>query len=130
MQSRGEGFRFGKQETRTVWTGPAQGGLMLSLFEGRVRFRDGPEAACAGVETIGVGEDEPFQGTMVLTLPDGSVSRQVFSGRVETRDSATRLRGSGLWRFGDGSGQFARLTGGGSFLWWLDGLDYRAEFDG
>lgn len=123
-----EGFRSGMQSSTTIWTGEARGGVVVSLFQGEILFGNGVRGACAAVETIDATDGDAFRGSLIVTLPDGSISRQGFEGQTTLRDTPERLRGSGTWRFESGSGPFADLTGGGVFDWRLDAAAYHATF--
>ena len=124
------GFRAGRQESTTIWTSEAQGGVLLSAFEGRIVFANGLQGRCAGVETIDLTDDDAFRGTLIVTLPDGSVCRQAFAGRTLGRRSEAELHGDGSWSVMEASGRFHGLSGGGIFQWQLDRVAYVATFAG
>jgi len=125
----------GKYRSRTTWHArPGAGGskaaaLELAQFNGEVRYASGETALYAGVEVIDFGDErEPFEGSIVIVLRDGSVSTQRIKGVVTVRQDMQRVSGIGTWEFVTGTGRFAGLTGGGTFAWSADGDEYQSEF--
>lgn len=127
-------FLRGVQDGLTIWHKSQEvvgGRIDLALFNGDIVFAGGERGTYAGVETIDMGSDsEPFSGRMTVMLADGSISNQTFEGVATHRESETQLGGNGTWRMIDGTGRFADLSGGGRFIWSIDGDKYHAEFEG
>jgi hypothetical protein len=126
----------GRYRSRTTWHArPGAGGskaaaLELAQFNGEVRYQSGETALYAGVEVIDFGDErEPFEGSLVIVLRDGSISNQRIKGVVTRRQDMQRVSGTGTWEFAGGSGRFAGLSGGGTFTWSADGDDYQADFE-
>lgn len=129
------GFMTGRQIGETVWheaAGPGKAGgrtVVLALFNGRVAFANGEQGTYAGVETIDMGTDsEPFTGTHIFMLGDGSTCTQTFTGVVTFRRDDNFVSGNGTWDMATGNGRFAHLHGGGSFTWSIDSDRYEAQF--
>jgi hypothetical protein len=55
----------------------------------------------------------PQTGYFLNTLPNGDINHGTFEAKVTTVDGATTL--DGTWKFSDGTGAFARISGGGGF---------------
>jgi hypothetical protein len=133
----GSDLTRGKHRSRTTWHArPGTGGskaaaLELAQFNGEVLYASGETALYAGVEVIDFADErEPFQGSLIIVLRDGSISTQRIAGVVTARQDMQRVSGTGTWEFVSGTGRFAGLTGGGTFTWSADGDEYSSEFSG
>ncbi len=127
----------GIQTSRTTWhTEQAVAGhedrkINLAVFNGEIQYASGERGVYAGVEAIEISDaTEPFSGTIVVLLRDGSVSHQAFEGIVTLRASTRRLSGVGKWEYLTGTGRFCELRGGGALTWTLEDGEWRAEFTG
>jgi hypothetical protein len=122
------------QNSRTIWrqtnSAPHHNGKgLLGLFQGQMVLGNGETGVCAGVEAIDMtDESEPFAGSLMVLLADGSVSNQTFEGMLNFRDGDSIVGGKGTWETVNGTGRFANFQCNGSFNWKADGDDYHAEY--
>ncbi len=127
-------FMTGLQTGETIWQDQSDPDTsdhrqILALFNGSVEFANGERGRYAGVEVITIGdENEPFTGSHIFMLADGSTSHQTFRGVVTRRDRQDSLIGVGTWQVVGGTGRLADLAGGGTFDWSIDGERYQAQF--
>lgn len=130
-----QSFMTGVQNGDTIWhektaqPGPDGRRMVLALFKGQVDFANGEQGTYAGMETIIISEEtEPFSGSHVFMLADGSTSSQTFEGMVTRREAVHRIAGIGTWTITDGTGRLKELRGGGTFTWSMEGNRYFASF--
>ena len=128
-------FFRGIQTARTTWhsehavAGQEGRKIDVAVFNGEIRYADGETGVYAGVEAIEISDGaEPFSGTNVVILADGSISHQAFEGTVTVRESPRRIGGIGRWEFLTGTGRFHGLRGGGTLTWTVEDDEWRAEF--
>lgn len=128
-------FTSGIQTARTTWhsehavAGQEGRKIDLAVFNGDVRYTDGEHGVFAGAEAIEISDAaEPFSGTIVVVLADGSISHQTFEGTVTFRESPRCIGGIGRWDFLTGTGRFQGLQGGGTLNWTIEDDEWRAEF--
>jgi hypothetical protein len=129
----GQDLMRGVQRSRTTWHARPGAGkhaaLELAQFNGEIVYASGEKALYAGIEVVDFGnEREPFEGSFMVVLRDGSTATQRIRGSVTARLDKQRVSGTGNWEIVSGTGRFAELRGGGTMTWSMDGDDYEAVF--
>lgn len=108
----------GRPTARSTWhqeqTVERQNDLTIDLavFNGSISYAGGGSAGFALVEAMQISEvAEPFATTIIVVLPDGSVSDQSFEGKRTFRNGPSPVREGGTRQFAV-MGRFLGLPGG------------------
>ena len=103
----GQDLMRGVQRSRTTWHArPGSGknaALELAQFNGEIVYASGETALYAGIEVVDFGNDrEPFEGSFMVVLRDGSTATQRIKGVVTARLDKQRVSGTGNWEIVSG----------------------------
>lgn len=127
------GVHTGQGIRHDIYNVPGKKGrqIDLEMFSGFITYASGETATSSGLSwadiTNGLGS---FGGNLLVLLEDGSISRQTFKSKIKLKDGSDRAAGKGEWKMVDGTGQFAKVRGGGTFTWTMIGDKFRTAFLG
>jgi hypothetical protein len=127
------GVHTGQGIRHDIYNVPGKKGrqIDLEMFSGFIAFADGQMATTSGLSWADLSDGAgPFGGNLLVLLEDGSISRQTFKSKIKVTEGSDRASGKGQWQMVGGTGQFAKLRGGGTFSWTMIGDKFRTEFSG